>query len=868
MMEEEHDTSADRSQSFSSASQQEIQRLQERVAQLEAQNAMLRENQDNLTGLVKALPDLIFTLDEQGEYVDVLTDQSRDLLYRPAPDMEGRTLSEILPPRVAKPALACIRRTLETGENQTLEYWLNVPAGRLWFEGRTAPIHVESSDRALVVWLSRDITARKKTEQALTESQQRYDLAASAGRVGIWEYNVTSETLYLDPHAQALIGFEEEILPGWQTIMRQQDAEILMARAAEHLDGQTSAFDHVCQVRHMDGRLLWILVRGSAIDYQESESPVLVGTLTDITEGQKSEVARERLLRTLQRRNAQMQTAAQVSSAISSILDPEELIQQVVDLIRGGFGLYYVGLFLVDQAGATDSWAFLRAGTGSVGRKMVKEEHKLEIGGPSMIGWCIANQKARIALDVGREAVRFENPWLPETRSELALPLVSRGETIGGLTIQSRESAAFNESDITVLQAMADQLANAIVNARLYEQAQQEIVERRQIEASLRRRQRELELLNSASRALTAPLDLDEVLNTILSRVQQILGVMACSVWLIDADMENLVCQQATGSRREKILGWKLQLGQGVAGWVAENGESVIVNDTHEDDHYYAAVADEIELNVRAILCVPLKIKEDIIGVLQVIDTTVGRFQPAELRLVESLAATAAIAIDNARLYKQARQDAVAKTALLDEANHRVKNNLAAIMGILALELQKPYDKEDDFRALLRDLLARIQGMSTVHSLLSEAKWAPLSLKRLTEEILHAALSGSPISHKIKVHVKAPLEPLAVAPRQATNLAVLINELTTNSIKHAFQGRKKGAITVDIQIEDKDEQRIILNYHDDGPGWPESAFRGTSSGVGMRLMHLIAQGPMLDEFELKNDNGALATLRFRLVPFS
>lgn len=867
-MKEKRETSIDKSPSYSPTARQEIQRLQKRIAQLEAQNSALQENQDRLSGLFRAIPDLIFTLDEHGRYAEVLTDQSRHLLYRPASDLEGHTLIEVLPDRVAEPALACVRRALETGEIQTLEYWLEVPAGRIWFEGRTAPIQTAEVERDLVVWLSRDITARKEAEEALYESQQRYDLAASAGRVGIWEYNVASETLYLDPHAQALIGVEEEILPAWQSIIRQQDVEILIARAIEHLEGQTSAFDHVCQVRHMDGRLLWIMVRGSAVDYQERESAVLIGTLTDITEAQRSEIARERLLRTLQRRNAQLQTAAEVSSAISSILDPETLIQQVVDLIRRGFGLYYVGLFLVDQANGTDTWAFLRAGTGSVGQKMVEEGHKLEIGGPSMIGWCVANQKARIALDVGKEAVRFENPWLPETRSELALPLVSRGEVIGALTIQSEESEAFNESDITVLQAMADQLANAIVNARLYEQAQQEIDERRQIEDSLRRRQRELELLNSASRALTAPLDLDEVLNTILSRVQQILGVMACSVWLVDSDTKNLVCQQATGSRREEILGWKLQLGQGIAGWVAETGESVIVNDTHENEHYYADTAVEIELDVRAILCVPLKIKQDIIGVLQVIDTTVDRFQPSELRLVESLAATAAIAIDNARLYKQARQDAIAKTALLDEANHRVKNNLSAIMGILALELQKPYDKEDDFRALLRNLLARIQGMSTVHSLLSEAKWAPLSLKRLTEEIIHAALSGSPISHKIKVHIKAPQEPLAVAPRQATNLAVLINELTTNSIKHAFQGRKQGTITVDIQVEDEEERRIVFRYRDDGPGWPEGRLAEASSGVGLRLMHLIAQGPMLDEFDIKNDNGALATLRFRLVPFS
>jgi GAF domain-containing protein len=103
---------------------------------------------------------------------------------------------------------------------------------------------------------------------------------------------------------------------------------------------------------------------------------------------------------------------------------------------------------------------------------MLAEGHRLEIGGSSMIGQCVATRNARIALDVGQEAVRFDNPHLPETRSELALPLTSRGAIVGALTIQSAQESAFSEEDITVLQIMADQLANAISNARLFEQSQ------------------------------------------------------------------------------------------------------------------------------------------------------------------------------------------------------------------------------------------------------------------------------------------------------------------------------------------------------------------------------------------------------------
>jgi GAF domain-containing protein len=89
-----------------------------------------------------------------------------------------------------------------------------------------------------------------------------------------------------------------------------------------------------------------------------------------------------------------------------------------------------------------------------------------------MVGWCVANKQARIALDVGEEAVRFENPLLPETRSEMALPLIVRGQVIGAMTVQSTQESAFSDEDVAVLQTMADQLAVAIENARLFEQAQ------------------------------------------------------------------------------------------------------------------------------------------------------------------------------------------------------------------------------------------------------------------------------------------------------------------------------------------------------------------------------------------------------------
>ena len=168
-------------------------------------------------------------------------------------------------------------------------------------------------------------------------------------------------------------------------------------------------------------------------------------------------------------RATQLQLAADVSRAITQVMEPEELLVRVVDLVRERFDFYYVGLFLLDDSGRQ---AILRAGTGEAGRIMRERKHRLEVGGQSMVGWVSANRKARIALDVGQEAMRFANPLLPDTRSEMALPLQMGERMLGVLDIQSRAASAFSEEDVTVLQGVADQVGVALENARLFQQTQ------------------------------------------------------------------------------------------------------------------------------------------------------------------------------------------------------------------------------------------------------------------------------------------------------------------------------------------------------------------------------------------------------------
>lgn len=173
--------------------------------------------------------------------------------------------------------------------------------------------------------------------------------------------------------------------------------------------------------------------------------------------------------RDLERRAVQLTTAADVGRAAASILEPGALTRQVVELIRERFDLYYAGLFLLDGEGR---YAVLEAGTGEAGHMMKERGHKLEVGGVSMVGTACAQRRARIALDVGEEPVRFDNPLLPDTRSEMALPLMVGARVLGALDVQSTLPAAFSEEDIAVLQLVVDQIGVAIGNARLFTEVQ------------------------------------------------------------------------------------------------------------------------------------------------------------------------------------------------------------------------------------------------------------------------------------------------------------------------------------------------------------------------------------------------------------
>ncbi len=191
----------------------------------------------------------------------------------------------------------------------------------------------------------------------------------------------------------------------------------------------------------------------------------------------------ERMVAMLERRHRLLETAARVGQMVTSILELDELLKHTVNIICSEFHFYYSGIFLVSE---DRQWAVLRAGYAAAGRKMMEENYRLPVDDKSMIGSAIISQEAKIALDVDGEESRFKNPFLPNTRSEMALPLVVNSVALGALTVQSDQLNAFSEDDINSLQAMAEQVAIAINNAQLMnklESANAEILRTKTFEA-------------------------------------------------------------------------------------------------------------------------------------------------------------------------------------------------------------------------------------------------------------------------------------------------------------------------------------------------------------------------------------------------
>jgi GAF domain-containing protein len=353
-------------------------------------------------------------------------------------------------------------------------------------------------------------------------------------------------------------------------------------------------------------------------------------------------------------RTAQLRLLNDIGGQIAAILDLDGVLDRAVRLVQEGFGYHHVALFTVDHI--QDEFV-MRARAGDFA-DLFPPDHRLRLG-QGMVGWVGYYGETLLANDVSAEP-RYVNlyPDLIPTRSELCVPIGVGGELVGVLDVQSPRLDAFDENDVMVMETLADQIAVAVENARLYETVRQELAERKRTEEALARRVAQLALLNDIGGKIAVVLELDSVLERAACLVQKGFGYHHVALFTLNRERSELVMRARAGDFADLFpLDHQLRLGQGMVGWVGYYGKTLLANDVSAEPRYVNLYPDLIP--TRSELSVPLGVGGELVGVLDVQSPQLDAFDENDVMVMETLADQIAVAIENARLYEAVQRELV-----------------------------------------------------------------------------------------------------------------------------------------------------------------------------------------------------------------
>jgi PAS domain S-box-containing protein len=380
---------------------------------------------------------------------------------------------------------------------------------------------------------------------------------------------------------------------------------------------------------------------------------------------------------------------------------------------------------------------------------------------------------------------------------------------------------------------------------------QQEITQRNQ----------ELVVLNEISQAITASLDLQETLTLITDHTTQLLNVAATSVFLCDQDHKVLRFMAGSSTDAAFVVGKELPMGQGIAGWVAQHGEPVLVTDTSQDPRWFKGFDQGSRFTAHSILCVPLQIMGQVIGVLQAINKRKGDFDLVDLGFLSALAAPAATAIEHARLFKQvqaAHEQLQALSYRLVEVQETERRNIsreihdesgqilsALLLGLSLLEREAAQPEAvvvrvDELAGMVEEMLASLHRLAVN---LRPASLDHLGLKVALEQYLETFREGFGRQHGISVQLEMlGLGDERLPPPVETAFYRIVQEALTNVVRHAQATR------VDVLLERRGDQ-VVTVIKDNGVGFdPQAALESGRLGLfGMRERAEMLNGTLTVE---------------------
>lgn len=749
-----------------------------------------------------------------------------------------------------------------------------------WLQWTDRAIFDEQGQVLEIQSVGRDVTALRSAQEALWKSEQRYRVISDLTSDYAYAFQVASDgRLILEWITDAfsrVTGFDlDEIatLQDWTALFHPDDVSGVIQRFRQVL--HTGELD-ISEFRIVtkSGKVRWLRNYVRPIwDSEHNQVITLYGAAQDVTERKQTEAA----LRTSEqsykelaeersalyaetRKRLNYQTAlSKAAAAISSSLELPTVLHHIAEQLGHALDATSTYISLYDeetkQNRVVAEYFSLAASTA---------ERVSDLGISYYLPEDLPDLYAFLQSDQPALTQHHDDPNLAQPDrahmieygvwSTLTIRLEQVGHIIGEASVwESRWRRNFTAAEVALCLSITQHAVIAIENARLYTEAQQHL--------------KEQTALLEATRIISSTLDLPTLLNRIIEQMGQV--VDATSAYICNYEREAMtsivlaeyISPYACAGEKNSDLGVVYLLPQDLAGaWdFLQSNQTARVQ--HVDDPQTPASEQSHlrEFGAQSTLLIRLGIGDETIGYAALWESRRQRnFTPEEIALCQNIAQQAAIAIKNARLLEQTRQDAETKAMLLQEANHRVKNNLSTIIGLLYAERRHTDMTESTaFQSVMQGLINRVQGLATAHSMLSATEWAPLSLCELTKQVIGSTLQALPPGKTVWVEVSP--SPVQVAPQQANHLALVINELTVNTLKYALS--EETAIRIMVRITCV-QGVITLEFQNDGPGYPTDVLNSTRHSTGLYLIHSIVHKGLRGEVKLHNNPGATAILRF------
>ncbi len=525
------------------------------------------------------------------------------------------------------------------------------------------------------------------------------------------------------------------------------------------------------------------------------------------------------LLNQAERRARQLQTSAEVSQAASSILQLDELLNRTANLIRDSFHYDHVQIFLISPDG-TD--AQLVASTGDAGKQLLGIKHHLGVGSKSVIGQVTANRKPYLVADTADPRANHKpNPYLPNTRSEMALPLVAKNRIVGALDVQSNHPGTFTKEDERVLSNLADQIAIAIDNARLFEISTQHA--------------EEMQFLFNVTRTATNIVGSDELSAAMLKVSQLVLDNLqanSVSILLLDETGQRLIPHSVFQPGFETAEPEAFDVDYPMFKSVFETRQPFILNDllpTVQDNG--ARVTQQITA-LSAVL-VPLVSGDNFVGILTAGKTERNGFNDDSVRLLQALSSTLSAIIQNARLLQEVqaantrlREVDKLKSQFLANMSHELRTPLNSIIGfsrVILKGIDGPLTdlQEQDLATIhesgkhLLNLVNDILDQAKIEAGKMELSYGFFSMADLVKSVMSTAV-GLIKDKPVRLHQEIEAELPQVWGDEFRSRQVLLN-LISNAAKFTAQG----SVTVSaFRIEEEGRPLVQVSVTDTGIGIP------------------------------------------------